>query len=178
MKSLARLIEKSANALDKPLNGFLIFLMAAIVVVVTWQVITRFLLPQPSSYTEELARFFLIWISILGSAYAFRTGAHLGLDLMTQKLEGAAKRRTAVVANLVCLVFAATIMVFGGLKLMLLTLELNQTSSSLGIKMGYVYTVVPLSGALICLFALNNIFNPTQEDLAAPENAPLDLGNR
>jgi TRAP-type C4-dicarboxylate transport system permease small subunit len=175
MKTVSNYLEKTFGYIDKALKGFLMFLMAAIVVVVTWQVITRFLMTQPSSYTEELARFFLIWIAILGSAYAFRTGAHLGLDLLTEKLEGAIKRRTAIVANLVCFVFAASVMVYGGLKLMMLTLELNQTSSSLGIKMGYVYTVVPLSGALICLYALKNMFNPNPQEVAAPDTAPLDL---
>lgn len=175
MKTISNYTEKAFGFIDKALNGFLMLLMAAIVVVVTWQVITRFLMTQPSSYTEELSRFFLIWIAILGSAYAFRTGAHLGLDLITEKLEDTARHRTAIVANLLCFGFAASVMVFGGLKLMLLTLELNQTSSSLGIKMGYVYTVVPLSGALICLYALKNIFNPDPPELAAPDIASLTL---
>lgn len=174
-KNYAYYSEKSFGFIEKVLGIFLTLLMTAMVIGVTWQVITRFLMAQPSSYTEELARFFLIWIGILGAAYAFRKGAHLGLDLLTQKLHGAAKRRTAVVANLCCFGFAASVMVFGGFKLMMLTLELNQTSSSLGVKMGYIYIVVPLSGVLISLFALDNIFNPHQEELAPPESGPLDL---
>ena len=60
--------------------------MIAIVTVVCWQVFSRFILRAPSSYTEELARFLLIWIGVLGASYAYRTKAHLGLDLFYQKM--------------------------------------------------------------------------------------------
>ncbi len=59
--------------------------MAAIVLVVTWQVFSRFIIQSPSSFTEELSRFLLIWIGILGAAYAYKTKAHLGLDLFVEK---------------------------------------------------------------------------------------------
>ena len=72
---------------DKVLTTFLISLMALIVLVVTWQVVTRFLMSTPSSVTEELARFLLIWIGVLGSSYALRTRAHLGIDILSTKLQ-------------------------------------------------------------------------------------------
>jgi TRAP-type C4-dicarboxylate transport system permease small subunit len=162
------------SVVDKVLGVLLAILMTTMVVVVTWQVITRFITTQPSSFTEELARFLLIWIGILGSAYAFRKGAHLGLDLLTRKLVGKAKRSTAIVANLACLTFAASIMVFGGVELMMLTLDLNQTSPSLGVKMGYIYSVLPLSGLFICIFAIDNILQPDGDDTAAANVEPLN----
>ena len=76
MKALVSLI-------DTLLSKFLVALMASIVLVVTWQVVTRFLMSTPSSYTEELARFLLIWIGVLGGSWALRTRAHLGIDIMT-----------------------------------------------------------------------------------------------
>lgn len=154
--------------LEKILGMFLGLLMAAIVVDVSWQVFTRFILNNPSSYTEELARFLLIWIGLLGSAYAYRKKAHLGLDILSQKLEGAAARRLDIFISVICLCFAAVLMIYGGLKLMLLTLDLNQISAALQIKIGYVYSVLPLSGALIVLFSLDRIISgdPEPEHLA------------
>src|SRR5690625_5834068 len=81
------MIDRLMQVLDKALGYFLAFLMAAMVIDVSWQVITRFVLGEPSAYTEELARFLLIWIGILGAAYSFRKRAHLGLDLFVRKLD-------------------------------------------------------------------------------------------
>lgn len=150
-------VEKFLAVSDRLLAWFLIFVMASMVVGVTWQVVSRFMLSSPSSFTEELARFQLIWIGLLGAAYAFRRGAHLGLDLLTANMPIQAKLRTAMVANALAFVFAATVMVYGGWQLVTLILSLGQLSAALQVKMGYVYSVIPLSGILICIYALVNI---------------------
>ena len=81
-------MQKVVRVLDALLKNVLIFLMLALVVSVSWQVISRYVFSSPSSWTEEVARFILIWVSMLGAAYAFRTRAHLGLDLLPKKLMG------------------------------------------------------------------------------------------
>ncbi len=141
--------------LDRLLFITLALLMAAIVADVSWQVFTRFVLASPSSYTEELARFLLIWIGILGAGYAYRLKAHLGLDLMTSRLSGGAALTAEIAALLVSLAFVLLVMVYGGYRLVALTLELNQVSAALGVKMGYVYSVLPISGLLIALYTLD-----------------------
>ncbi|WP_020210137.1 TRAP transporter small permease [Gilvimarinus chinensis] len=156
MKALSQIIEKILGAVVG-------LLMALMVLDVTWQVLTRFVLKEPSSYTEELARFLLVWIGLLGAAYAYRKKAHLGLDILSQKLEGAAKRKLDIFISIVCMVFASVIMIYGGAKLMLLTLELDQMSAALQVKVGYLYSVIPLSGILIVLFSLDRIFNGDPE---------------
>jgi len=143
--------------LDRILSGFLMLLMALMVVDVSWQVVTRFVLSQPSSYTEEIARFMLIWIGLLGSAYAYRMRAHLGLDLLVNHLTPSARRKAAMLVSTLSFVFAALVMVYGGTQLVLLTLDLEQTSPALQVPMGYVYAVIPISGVVICLYALSEI---------------------
>lgn len=145
------------NTLDRWLATLLMLLMTLMVFDVTWQVLTRFILRDPSSYTEELARFLLMWIGLLGAAYAYRKHAHLGLDIVTRALQPSARQKVELVANVLSLGFALSVMVVGGAKLMLLTLELDQISAALGIKIGLVYSVLPLSGVLISVFALDNI---------------------
>lgn len=151
-------IDKFLAVTDKWFAWLLAFIMASMVVGVTWQVLSRFILSSPSSFTEELARFQLIWIGILGAAYAFRRGAHLGLDLFTANMALPLKLRTAVVANFSVFIFAALVMVYGGAKLVALVLGLGQLSAALQIKMGYVYSVIPISGILICLYAAINMY--------------------
>ncbi len=152
MKALIALI-------DNLLSKFLVLLMGFIVLVVTWQVVTRFLLPTPSSNTEELARFLLIWIGVLGGAYALRTRAHLGIDIMTNKLHGRQKDMLMIGIYLAIILFSTLILVVGGIKLVALTFTLNQISASLGIKMGYIYTVLPLSGSIMIIYSLDVIMD-------------------
>lgn len=139
--------------LEFALRGLLAALMGALVLAVSWQVISRYVLSAPSVWTEELARFLLVWIGVLGASYAYRARVHLAIDLLPRKLgvrKGAGLE--AVNASLVG-VFAAVVMMFGGGRLVLITWELNQISPALGWPMAVVYSVVPLSGALLMLFA-------------------------
>jgi TRAP-type C4-dicarboxylate transport system permease small subunit len=148
---------------NRIIGGFLVLLMAAMVLDVCWQVFTRFILNDPSSFTEELAGFFLIWIGLLGGSYAFHTRAHLGIDVLTYRLKGTKRRVIDILINTFVLLFSVFVMGLGGLNLVRLTLALKQISPSLGIPMGYVYTVIPLSGGLIALYALGFILEAVKE---------------
>ncbi len=156
-RASATRLERLIQPIRRGLSRLLIALMAIMVVDVTWQVISRFLLNRPSSFTEELAGFLLIWIGLLGAAHAFDTRAHLGIDLLREKLDGSGVRRLDVTVNLLVIFFALTIMVIGGLNLVILAFRLDQSSAAMGIGMGFIYLALPLSGILIILFALNSI---------------------
>ena len=80
-------MNKIIRIIDAFLTRFLILLMLLLVGSVLWQVISRYVFASPSSWTEEIARFLLIWISLSGAVYAFRTGMHLGLDILPKKLD-------------------------------------------------------------------------------------------
>lgn len=137
---------------------FVSLLMALLVVDVTWQVVSRFVLNKPSVYTEEIALFLVLWIALLGAAYTYRRGAHLGLDIVVEKLEESKKIIAHKLADIVCLVFALVILVYGGWELVLLNIQLNQTSAALQMHIWIVYSVIPISGCLIALYAVERIF--------------------
>ncbi len=145
--------------LDKFLAGALITAMAAILLTVIWQVISRYLLADPASVTEELSRFLLIWIGILGAAYAYKEKAHLGFNLIVNRQKRAVRRVLLTFVELSVIIFCAAVMSYGGVELVSITLELEQISAALGIKMGFVYVVLPISGGLIILYAIINIIN-------------------
>lgn len=67
--------------IDKGLELSLIFLMAFLVVDVLWQVLSRYILVSPSSVTDELAGYLLIWVGLLGAAYVSGKNEHLAIDL-------------------------------------------------------------------------------------------------
>lgn len=142
------------SRVDNILKWALVVIMGAMVINVLWQVFTRFVMQDPSSYTEELARYMLIWIGILGASYVAGQKMHLAIDLLATSLKGKSKIYVNLFIDLCVLVFAASVMVVGGSRLVFITLKLNQISAALQIPLGFVYTVLPLSGVLIVFYSV------------------------
>jgi len=171
------------NPLDVFLRWALVALAIFMVLTVTWQVFSRYALRAPSSLTEEIARFQLIWLGLLGAVYTFRNRMHVGIDIFVSPLTGKRRLAAELVALISVLIFAAFILIYGGGRLVQLTHELNQTSAALGVRMSYIYSILPISGILMCLYALHfiadvifkgKIHNPDQMDL--PDAAPVSGG--
>lgn len=163
------------QGLDRVLAAIVSTLLAALVIDVVWQVITRFLLPQPSSFTDELARFLLIWVGLLGAAYASGQRLHLAIDLVSDRLSPRRRQLLGVVIECVVLSFAVGVMLIGGAKLVSLTLLLGQTSAAMGVPLGYVYSVLPLSGAIMAFYALFFIREHLRA-MRAPTAAAVERG--
>lgn len=134
---------------DTILGWVLVVMLGVMTLDVLWGVFTRYVMANQASWSEELARFLLIWIGILGAAYASGQRMHLSIDLLNEK-------PLRLIAALVIL-FALSVMVVGGTRLVLLTAELGQTSPALGLPMSLVYAVVPLSGLLIIYYQLPDL---------------------
>ena len=153
-------MKRLATALDRALSIGLVGLLGALVTAVVWQVVSRYLLNSPSSVTEEIARYLLIWVSMLGASYAFRQRMHISLDLLTNALSGKTKLFAERLALAVIAVFAIAILLVGGGRLILLTWELRQTSPVMGLSIWIVYLAIPISGALILLYTLESMLRP------------------
>jgi TRAP-type C4-dicarboxylate transport system permease small subunit len=145
---------KLKKLLDKTLEFLVTISMGVLVIDVVWQVITRYLLKNPSSWTEELATFLMIWVGLLGASVALNRGAHLGIDYLVSKLS----RRKALCVSLfvfaVIAAFSLLVMVVGGGQLVHRTLVTNQVSPALGLKMGYVYLAIPISGFFLVIYSI------------------------
>jgi TRAP-type C4-dicarboxylate transport system permease small subunit len=154
--------------ISKVLEIFLIILMSVIVIDVTWQVFTRFILQDPSSFTEELAGFLLIWIGLLGASYAVYTRAHLGIDILARKMDIAGRRVLDTVIYSIVILFSFFILVLGGLRLVNITFTLKQISPAMGLPMGYVYIVLPLTGILIIYYSIVMIISTLKSESLKP----------
>lgn len=145
--------------IDKGLEYFLIFLLSFLVIDVLWQVTSRYILTSPSSVTDELAGFLLIWVGLLGAAYVFGCNQHLAIDLLLQRVSPASRRRLQLfIFGVVCL-FAVFVLIGGGSWLVYTRFYLSVTSASLQVNLGYVYSVLPLSGVLTAYYAIDNSLN-------------------
>ena len=142
--------------IDKVIEFLLIFIMSILVLDVLWQVFSRYVLASPSSFTDELAGFLLIWIGLLGAAYVAGKNEHLAIDLMLQKMKGTKKRNLQIFINSIVGVFAAFVMIFGGTWLVYTRFILGVKSAALALPLGYVYLIVPVSGLLILYYTIDN----------------------
>ncbi|MBR06766.1 MAG: TRAP transporter permease DctQ [Rickettsiales bacterium] len=142
--------------IDKILGSIVALLMGIMVLNVLWQVASRYLLGSPSIFTDELANYLLIWVGLLGAAYASGKKLHLAIDLLPNKLESKSKQRLSLVITSLIVLFVVTVMVIGGGRLVYLTLLLEQLSPSLQIPLGYIYMVIPISGIFIIYYSISN----------------------
>ncbi|MEO9476699.1 MAG: TRAP transporter small permease [Cyclobacteriaceae bacterium] len=150
------------NSIDKVLSWGLVVLMSVMVINVLWQVASRYLLGSPSLFTDELASFLLIWVGLFGAAYAAGQKAHLAIDILPNKLTGRKKHILNVTISVLSVLFALTVMVIGGMRLVYLTLSLEQLSATLRVPLGYVYLAIPLSGLLIIYYTIVD-FKPQEK---------------
>lgn len=138
--------------LDRSLGAVLVAMMAVAVLNVLWQVTARFVLGDPSTVTQDLARYLLIWLSILGASYVVGQRGHLALELLVENLSGRALRVVQFVILGCVAAFALFVMVVGGLRFVYIQATLGQTSPTLEWPLWTVYAVIPLSGLIMLVY--------------------------
>src|SRR5690554_3923943 len=143
--------------LDKTVAHLLVVILGIMVLNVTWQVVSRYVLQSPSSFTDELSRYMLIWLGMLGAAYVAGKDEHLAIDILPQKLTGKAKTRLLIFIHIIILAFVLPVMILGGGNLVYITFVLEQKSATLQVPLAYVYSIIPLSGILIFYYQISNI---------------------
>ena len=151
------------RTIDKSLEWFLVFLMSILVIDVLWQVTSRYVMNSPSNFTDELAGFLLIWVGLLGAAYVAGKRQHLAIDLLIQKSSPKRKHFLEMIISTVIIIFAVTVLVIGGSWLAYTRFYLSVKSAALGLPLGIVYLVLPLSGVLIAYFDIDNMINMVKE---------------
>ncbi|WP_221029279.1 TRAP transporter small permease [Actomonas aquatica] len=139
------------------LQWLTIVLFALLTLDVLWGVLSRYVLGSQSRWTEEFAIYAIVWVSLLGAALMFRERGHLGVDYFVGKLDPSARRFTAIVAELAVMAFAGFVLIYGGFMLVSETLRSGQVTPAMGWKVGYLYSVVPLSGLFILAFSIEHL---------------------
>jgi TRAP-type C4-dicarboxylate transport system permease small subunit len=142
---------------DKIVEVALIAILAMMLLNVIWQVLSRYVLGAPSTITDELSRYGLIWLGMLGGAYGTGKGLHLAIDIFPNSLNDQKRKVLDNFINSLIFLFSSIVMIMGGLRLTYITFSLGQTSSSLGIQLSFIYAMVPISGILICYYSVHNI---------------------
>ena len=145
------------NILDKTLSGLAGISFLAMVLLVCWQVFTRYILGNPSSWSEELVSYLFAWMSLLGASIVVGERGHMNIPILVDRMNPVIKKGLTIFAEIIAFVFAAVILVYGGMQIT--SLAMGQMTSSLGVAIGVFYVVLPLSVVLNMLYAILNIYD-------------------
>lgn len=149
----------TVHNLKKPLLTLLgilsIILFALLVCVTVWQVFTRQVLDNSSTWSEELSKILFVWLSFIGSAFLFGERGHIAVDFIARRFGPRARRVLAIVVQVVIIAFALGAMIWGGY--LASSIAWNQNLTALPFTIGWVYLVIPIAGVFIAIFALMDI---------------------
>jgi len=143
------------NLLNRLILSISSFALVLLVITVTWQVFSRYVLNDPSSWTGELARYIMVWLGLLGASYLFGAKGHLAITLLDSALRGKAHIALHLLINTISCAFVYLAMFKGGLGLMARTG--HQLSPSLQLPMSTVYSILPISAVIIFVYLALNI---------------------
>lgn len=141
-------MKKVEKVLDTVMRFLMALAMLTLLVFGTWQIFTRWVLGDPSTFTDELLRYVLIISGFIGSAYCFYRDEHLALTLVTDKAKGPFKLALDIFIEICILFFVIYVFIFGGIKL---SATATNVSSVMHIPMKTLYMIEPVCGVLIVL---------------------------
>lgn len=141
-------MKKVEKVLDTIMRFLMALAMLTLLVFGTWQIFTRWVLGNPSTFTDELLRYVLIIAGFIGSAYCFYRDEHLALTLITDKAKGPFKLILDIFIEACILFFVIYVFIFGGIKL---ANTATNVSSVMHIPMKTLYMIEPICGILIVL---------------------------
>ena len=143
------------RTLDALVGGLCCLLLAAMVAVLAWQVFSRYGLNAPSTFSEEVLRFGLVWLSLLGAAYSTGRGSHMAVTLLRDLARPSVQRALDLLVPVAFIVFGLGVLGAGGLKAM--AIAQGQTTAVLQLPMAAIYAAIPVSGLLIALYSALNL---------------------
>lgn len=148
-------MRKVKLTMDFILKGFCEAMICLMTAIAVYQVVARYVFNSPSSYSEELLTYSFAWTAMLATTLVFGERDHMRLGFFADQEEG--KRAVVLSIAVECLIFifAVLVLIYGGISLVGLTM--TQTTATLGIPMGYVYLIMPVSGFLTAVYCILNV---------------------
>lgn len=120
-----------------------------------WQVFTRYILGNPSSWSEELVSYMFAWMSLLGASIVTSERGHMNIPILVEHVGPGAQKFLMCLGEIIAFLFSVVILVFGGVQIA--SLAMGQMTSSLGVPIGIFYVVMPVCGILNMIYTVLNI---------------------
>ena len=155
MNLLTTLLEQVTLALITLCKWMLLVLGIAMTILILLQVFFRFVIYMPFPWSEEAARYLMIWMGMLGSVVALENGRHIGVEFFMEKLPATIRRPLAVLVQVIMAGFLA-LMFRQGIELCMYNFD--QQSPAMEISMLIPFSAIPVGCGLMVLVIVKNIF--------------------
>lgn len=152
------------NILDKVLNLLAGVSLTAMVVLTSYQVITRYIFDAPSTWSEELVGYLFAWSTMFGAAIITGERGHMNIPILVDRFSPSVRKLFHIFAEIIAFLFSATILVFGGVQVS--TLAMGQMTSSLGVAVGVFHWVMPVCGVVMALYSILNIIGIAKGEIS------------
>ena len=143
------------NLLNTILNLVAGLSLTAMVILTTYQVITRYIFNAPSTWSEELVGYLFAWSTMFGAAIVSGERGHMNIPILVDKFNPPMRKALHIFAEVIALLFSASILVLGGFQVS--SLAMGQMTSSLGVAIGTFYWVMPVCGIVMVVYSALNI---------------------
>lgn len=145
------------NGMTRVLNGLAGISFLAMVILTCWQVLTRYVLKDPSTWSEELVGYLFAWMSLMGASLVTCEHGHMNIPIFVDKCSAGVQKMLNRLGEIIAFLFSAVILAFGGFQIT--SLAMGQMTSSLGVPIGIFYIVLPLCGILNMIYTILNIID-------------------
>lgn len=145
------------SKIDSVISKTLVIIMSVMVINVLWQVFTRYVTGNPSSFTDELARYLMIWVGVLGAAYVSGKNLHVTIDILPTRYNIKTQNRFKTIVTILIILFVFFAFVVGGSRLVYISYVLGQQSPALQLPLAVVYIIIPISGFLIIYYKTSDL---------------------
>jgi TRAP-type C4-dicarboxylate transport system permease small subunit len=154
MKTIKQISTKVSRMAEKLVQVTLVVMVAVMTVIIILQVFMRYLFLYSLSWSEEVARYLMIWVAFLGASLALKYGFHIGVEFVITRIPDKARARVNLVAKLSILVFLIFFTI-GGFQVSWAVRD--QDSPALLFSMGYAYLSAPIGGVFMIIQLLNSL---------------------
>lgn len=145
---------KVLNRIMNVLAGVSLIAMTALT---CWQVFTRYVLNNPSTWSKELVGYLFAWASLFGASLITGERGHMNIPVVVEKMPLGAQKFFGVFGELIAMAFSVIILIYGGYRITLLAM--GQMTSSLGVAVGVFYVAMPVCGVINILYTILNIYD-------------------
>ena len=145
------------NGITRALNVLAGVSFLAMVILTCWQVLTRYVLKDPSTWSEERVGYLFAWMSLMGASLVTCGRGHMNIPILVEKCSVGVQKILNCLGELIAFLFSAVILTFGGFQIT--SLAMGQMTSSLGVPIGIFYIVLPLCGILNMIYTILNIID-------------------
>lgn len=145
------MLTRISDVVNRGVEGLLFVLGLSMSLVVAAQVFSRYVLNHSIFWSEELARYFLVWLTFLGATVAYHRGVHPGVDVLYRRLPPAFQQACRIAVHLASIGLFGVMTYFGVSFAWFVRLQITP---ALGLPKWTVLGIIPLSGLIFLLHAL------------------------